>query len=99
MASAVTVALLPRLSYYYDNDKEEFYRLLNKGFQILCMMTFPLAVGMVLVAPQAVEFLYGEAFKPASLTIQLMCPLILIKGLDDTDGDEETALNSIYGFK
>lgn len=83
MASAVTVALLPRLSYYYDNDKEEFYRLLNKGFQILCMMTFPLAVGMVLVAPQAVEFLYGEAFKPASLTIQLMCPLILIKGFGD----------------
>ena len=37
MASAVTVALLPRLSYYYDNDKEEFYRLLNKGFQILCI--------------------------------------------------------------
>ena len=54
MASAVTVALLPRLSYYYDNDKEEFYRLLNKGFQILCMMTFPLVVGTVLVEPHAV---------------------------------------------
>ena len=83
MASAVTAALLPRLSYYYDNDKEEFYRLLDKGFQILCVMTLPLAVVMALVAPQAVEFLYGEAFEPASLTIQLMCPLILIKGFGD----------------
>ena len=26
------------------------------------------------------QFLYGEAFAPAALTIQLMCPLILIKG-------------------
>lgn len=83
MANAVTAALLPRLSYYYDNDREGFYRLLDKGFQILCVMTLPLAVGMALVAPQTVQFLYGEAFAPATLTIQLMCPLILIKGFGD----------------
>ena len=83
MANAVTAALLPRLSYYYDNDKEGFYRLLDKGFQILCLMTLPLAVGMALVAEQTVQFLYGEAFAPAALTIQLMCPLILIKGFGD----------------
>lgn len=83
MANAVTAALLPRLSYYYDNDREGFYRLIDKGFQVLCFMTLPLAVGMVLVAPQAVEFLYGEAFEPAVLTIRLMCPLILIKGFGD----------------
>lgn len=83
MANAVTAALLPRLSYYYDNDREGFYRLLDKGFQVLCFMTLPLAVGMALVAPQAVEFLYGEAFEPAVLTIRLMCPLILIKGFGD----------------
>lgn len=83
MANAVTAALLPRLSYYYDNDREGFYRLLDKGFQVLCFMTLPLSVGMALVAPQAVEFLYGEAFEPAILTIRLMCPLILIKGFGD----------------
>lgn len=83
MANAVTAALLPRLSYYYENDREGFYRLLDKGFQVLCFMTFPLAVGMVLVVPQAVELLYGEAFEPAVLTIRLMCPLILIKGFGD----------------
>jgi len=83
MANAVTAALLPRLSYYYDNDQEGFYRLLDKGFQILCVMTLPLAVGMVLVASQTVQFFYGEAFAPAALTIQLMCPLILIKGFGD----------------
>ena len=35
----------------------------------------PLAVGMALVASQTVQFLYGEAFSPTALTIQLMCPL------------------------
>ena len=83
MANAITAALLPRLSYYYDNDRQGFYKLLDKGFQVLCFMTFPLTVGMVLVASQAVEFLYGEAFEPAVLTMRLMCPLILIKGFGD----------------
>lgn len=83
MSNAVTAALLPRLSYYYDNNRAGFYKLLDKGFQVLCIMTLPLSVGMALVAPQAVEFLYGEAFEPAVLTIRLMCPLILIKGFGD----------------
>lgn len=83
MANAVTAALLPRLSYYYENDKEEFYKLIDKGFQVLCFLAFPLAVGMALVAPQAVSVLYGKAFLPATLTIRLMCPLILIKGFGD----------------
>ena len=83
MSNAVTAALLPRLSYYYDNNRAGFYKLLDKGFQVLCIMTLPLSVGMALVAPQAVEFLYGEAFEPAVLTIRLMCPMILIKGFGD----------------
>lgn len=83
MANAVTVALLPRLSYYYDYDKKNFYRLIDKGSQVLAFMTFPLAGGMVLVSAQAVELLYGKAFAATALTIQLMCPLILIKGFGD----------------
>lgn len=83
MANAITAALLPRLSFYYDNDRQGFYKLLDKGFQVLCFMTFPMTVGMMLVAPQAVLFLYGKSFEPAILTIRLMCPLILIKGFGD----------------
>lgn len=83
MANSVTAALLPRLSYYYDNDREGFYRLLDKGFQILSIMTVPLTVGMALVSSQTVKLLYGDAFAPTAYTIQLMCPLILIKGFGD----------------
>ena len=83
MTNAVTAAMLPRLSFYYDNDRKKFYKLLDKGFKVLCFMIFPMTFGMMLVAPQAVVFLYGESFEPSVLTIQLMCPLILIKGFGD----------------
>lgn len=83
MANAVTATLLPRLSFYYENDRDGFYRLLDKGFQVLCFLAIPIAIGMALTASQIVEFLYGKAFAPTALTIQLMCPLILIKGFGD----------------
>lgn len=68
MANAVTIALLPRLSYYYDNDKKNFYRLIDKGTHVLSFMTFPLAIGMVLVSAQAVELLYGKDFAATAST-------------------------------
>ena len=75
--------LLPRLSYCYENDKDGFYKLLDKGFQILCLAVGPLTIGLLLVADQAVLLLYGSEFLPSGLTIKLMCPLIIIKGFGD----------------
>ena len=83
MCSAVTATFLPRLSYYYENDKNGFYKLFDKGFQILCVGVIPLAIGLFIVAQQAVILLYGNDFAPTGETIRLMCPLILIKGFGD----------------
>lgn len=83
VSNAVTGALLPRLSYYYGNDRTAFYALLKKGFDILCLTTLPLVVGLFLVAEQVVLLFYGESFAPAVMTIRLLCPIILIKGFGD----------------
>lgn len=64
-----------------QNENDEYKTITPNGVQD--MYTYALAVGMALVAYQTVQFLYGEAFAPAALTIQLMCPLILIKGFGD----------------
>ena len=63
--------------------KAVFYKLMDKGFQILCLGVVPLAVGLFLTANQAVVLLYGDSFTPTGTTIKLMCPLILIKGFGD----------------
>lgn len=83
MCSAVTATFLPRLSFYFENDRKGFYRLFDKGFQILCFAVVPLAVGLFLLADQAVILLYGKNFASAGFTIRLMCPLIIIKGFGD----------------
>lgn len=83
ITAAVTAGLLPRLSLLYEYDKIEFNHLLNKGFQVLCLATFPFCVGLFLVSHYAIIMLYGEAFKDAIITTKLFCPLILIKAFGD----------------
>ena len=83
VSHAITGTFLPRLSYYYDNDRPAFYNLVKKGFDILCFITFPLVAGLFLIAEQMVVLLYGTEFAPAVLTTRLLCPIIFIKGFGD----------------
>lgn len=83
MCSAVTATLLPRLSFYFDSNRQAFDELLNRGFQVLCLFAIPMCVGLFIVAPQVVEVLYGENFEPAMVTIRWLCPILLIKSFGD----------------
>lgn len=83
LSNAITGAFLPRLSYYYDNNREAFYQVVDYAFRILCVITLPLATGLFLVAEQVVVIMYGNSFIPVVKTIRVLCPLILIKGFGD----------------
>ena len=83
MCTAITAALLSRLSCYYEHNREAFSDLLNKGFAVLCFCAMPMCVGLIILAPQVVDVIYGSAFQPAGMTIRLLCPILLIKGFGD----------------
>ena len=79
-STAITAVFMPRLSYYYLNDKEEFTKLIKNGNNILSFITFPLAIGLFVVAPKAVVLLFGPEFLGAASIIRVLCILIVIKG-------------------
>ena len=83
LSNAITGAFLPRLSYYYDNNRELFYQVLNYAFRILCIITLPLTVGLFLLAEQLVVVVYGMSFIPVANTIRILCLLILIRSFGD----------------
>ena len=48
---AVAAVFLPQLSnYFYNGEKKEFLILTNKGLHILITLSFPVALGIILVA-------------------------------------------------
>lgn len=79
-STAITAVLMPRLSYYFVNNRDEFTKLVKKGTGVLAVTTFPLAIGLFIVAPKAVCLLFGEQFAGSANIIRVLCVMIIIKG-------------------
>lgn len=75
--TAVTSAFQPRLSYYFEYDKKRFDELLKKGQKIVSFLAFPAAVGLFLLAPEAIEILFGAAFLPVAQTLRCFSGMVL----------------------
>lgn len=81
--TAITAIFLPRMSYYFQQEREKYNELLTLGVRILLFVAVPCCLGIILVADSLVPVLFGEAFMPAAVTIRILAPLILIKGFGD----------------
>lgn len=80
---AVTTVFMPRLSYYYDRDRESLSNLVNYGVKLLLMIIIPAATGLLLIASDAIILIYGPSFAPAADTLTLLTPMILIRPIGD----------------
>lgn len=83
ITTSISAVFLPRLSFYYKEDKKKFYELINSGINILVFITLPAMVGIFLLSPYIILLLYGESFKGAILTIRLFTPMIMIRSFAD----------------
>lgn len=83
VSTAITTTFLPRLSYYYENDKDKMFELLKKGFEILCFISIPMGVGVVLVADNLVSLLFGEYFYPTAAVIRIFSVLVVLRSIGD----------------
>lgn len=82
LAIAVIMILLPRLSlYYYTGQTNKFKQLIEYSTEIIIFFTVPLSAGILGVANEAVIFLFGQDFSPASITVRILSVLIVIKAI------------------
>ena len=79
-STAITAVFMPRLSYYYVNNRKEFTKLVKNGNKILSFLTFPLAIGLFVVAPNVVKILFGAEFIESATIIRVLSIMIIIKG-------------------
>ncbi len=76
--AAVTSAFLPRLSYCFQRDKKQFYALVGKGVRIISFLAIPAAIGLFVLAPEAICVLFGDTFLPAASTLRIFSILIVV---------------------
>lgn len=76
--AAITV-LLPRLSIYYNTDRNKFVELVNKALDATIFISVPIFAGVIILSPELLSFLFGNAFLPGTPAMRVLSAMILIK--------------------
>jgi O-antigen/teichoic acid export membrane protein len=69
---AFTAAFYPAMSRAYAADKHELGDLFYKALWALMLIAAPIAAGIMALAPELVDFVYGKDYLPAVLAVQLL---------------------------
>ena len=79
--------LLPRLSVYAkQGEKDHCSRIVTQVFNILLFIFLPTGIGLMLMSKEIVLILFGQAYAPSILTMQIMSLLIYTLGFNNLFG-------------
>lgn len=76
--AAVISVMLPRLSWYYDNNQMEKFKSLTRNvIKVLFALAIPSALGVFGLSAMMMPVLFGKAFIPAVSTLKILCFLMI----------------------
>ena len=69
---AFVAAVFPAMSKLFVEDKEKLVRTFEKAMRYLMVIAFPLAVGVIVLAPIFVPKIFGKAYVNSILPLQIL---------------------------
>lgn len=89
LVNAVSAVLLPRLSYYYSEKKEDaLNHLLRKSISVIFMLSVPITLFFILTAKEWILLFGGQSYLGAVPCMQLIMPVLLISGFSNVTGNQ-----------
>lgn len=79
---ALSAALFPAMSYYYTCSRERLAEMFERSMRYLIILALPLAVGIAAIADGLILAVYGEAYRPSILPLQILSASLLFAFLD-----------------
>ncbi|WP_027385126.1 flippase [Epilithonimonas caeni] len=76
--TALGSVMLPRLSYLYVNDKEQYIEFLKKIFNVLLIISIPFSIFFLIFAENIIILMGGREFAPAILSLKILSPLCIL---------------------
>ena len=87
LITSIGTVLLPRMSYYIYNDEiDEFKKLLKKSYSTIIMIAFPMMIYFILVAKPSILFLSGSQYLDSVTPMKILMPIMLISSLSNITG-------------
>ena len=79
VVNTFTMVLVPRISYYYKEKKEEeFNTLISKGLKLIIITAVPMIIGIWFTADFLIEQIYGVQYATSAMILKLLSILLLI---------------------
>lgn len=87
IVTSLGVVLLPRASYYVENQMlEEFYRITKKAINFVFLLAIPMMIYFIIFAKNGILLLSGKAYIESVYPMQIIMPTILFIGLTNIMG-------------
>ena len=85
--TAVTMVMIPSLAKNFHEKKiEQNKQLLTKSFAYVSLLSIPLVVGLMLYAGEIIQLFAGDEFLPATYSLQIIAPTMVIIGYSNIFG-------------
>jgi O-antigen/teichoic acid export membrane protein len=68
----LVTAILPPMAQYSRESAEVLTDIFNRSFRYLVMLALPIGVGMFLLAPRLILFVFGEGFENAAPVLRVL---------------------------
>lgn len=85
---AISTVLLPKLTYLYKNEFENYKRLLKKSINYIYIFSVPSVVGLILLSKDIMWFFGGKEFENAYVSLIILSILVFTVSLGTWQYDQ-----------
>ena len=78
MFPLVGISILPASSRNFKDSREDFVFLAQRSMGVVVLLSVPVAVGLVLVAPVTIDLIFGPEFETSAGLLQALAVLVAI---------------------
>jgi O-antigen/teichoic acid export membrane protein len=93
IAASLNSAMFPRITREFTISPKNSKRLLELSMRYLMTLGWPIALGIVVLAPAFIKLVYGADFEPSIRVLQVLAFIIPLRFINNTMGNGLTAVN------
>lgn len=76
--TALGSVMLPRLSYLFLEDKEQYFHFLKKIFSAILLISIPFTIFFLIFSENIIGVMGGKEFAPAILSLKILSPQCIL---------------------
>lgn len=85
--TALGTVMLPRIASMFEKGKNDAIKIyLNESLQFICMLSFPLCMGLCVISKGFVPWFFGSGYEKVVGNLIILSPIIVIVGISNVIG-------------